>query len=130
MNDSKKKTRREIAALNLLSFYAGIEPSERNLFQELLLQHVSPYQVPYSYCSGGQVDRRSCYIQLSEHACPNVAGSWQKWASEIAEEDPSADTIRVLILALLMELVNMEFFGGNTPFGHHRMDVKTVRHQL
>ena len=85
------------------------------MLQELLLQHVSPYQMPYSYCSGGKVDRKVCYIQLSEHVCRNVAGSWQKWAFEIAEEDPSADTVRVLILVLLMELVSMEFPEETLP---------------
>jgi hypothetical protein len=102
----QEEARRELAALNLQSVYTRLEPSKRNLFQELLRQHVSPYQLPCSYCSGGKVDRTGCYLQLSEHVCPSVAGLWRNWASEIAEEDPSADTVRELIL-LLRELVSM-----------------------
>jgi hypothetical protein len=117
MNDCKKKTRREKAALNLLSVYATLEPFERNLFQELLIQHLSPYQVPYSYWPSGKMDRRGCYLQLWEHVCPSVAEAWQKWASEIAEEDPCEDTVRVVILTLLKELVSMVFPGETLPPG-------------
>jgi hypothetical protein len=107
MNDSKKKTRRERAAVNLLSVYAQLERYERNLFKELLLQHVSPYQVPYSYWLSGKIVRRVCWLQLSEHVCPHVADAWRNWASEIAKEDPCDDTVRVVILALLWELISM-----------------------
>jgi hypothetical protein len=117
MNDSKKKTRREIATLNLQFVYATLEPSERNLFKGLLLQHVSPYQVPYLYWASGTIDRRGCWLQLSEHVCVDVADAWRNWASEIAEEDPRDDTVRVLILALLSELVSMVFPEESLPPG-------------
>jgi hypothetical protein len=117
MNDSKKKTRRETAALNLLFVYATLEPSQRNLFQELLIQHLSPYQAPYSYWPSCEMDRRGCYLQLWEHVCPSVAAAWQKWASEIAEEDPCEDTVRVVILTFLKELVSMVFPGETLPSG-------------
>jgi hypothetical protein len=117
MNDSKKKTRRETAALNLLFVYATLEPSQRNLFQELLIQHLSPYQAPYSYWPSCEMDRRGCYLQLWEHVCPSVAAAWQKWASEIAEEDPCEDTVRVVILTFLKELVSMVFHGETLPSG-------------
>jgi hypothetical protein len=68
MNSSKKKTRRERATLNLLSVYAQLERSERNLFKELLLQHVSPYQVPYSYWLSGKIVR-ACLLVAAVGTC-------------------------------------------------------------
>jgi hypothetical protein len=116
MNGSKK-TPRERAALDLLAVYATLERSERNLFKELLLQHVSPYHLPYLYWHSGKLDRKGCWLQLSEHVCPQVADAWRNWASEIAKEDPCDDTVRVVILVLLRELVSTEFPEESLPPG-------------
>ena len=117
MNGSKKKTRREKAALNLLSVYATLESSERNLFQELLIIHLSPDQAPHLYSLSGERYRRSCALWLSQNVCPSVAKAWLQWASAIAKDDPSDDTVRVVIVALLKELVSMVFSAETLPPG-------------
>jgi hypothetical protein len=111
MND-KKKMPRQVAAAKLLAVYANLAHSERNVLQEMLLQHAflrGANSFYINWAEWNECDRRTSYLRLLEHVSADAAHAWYEWAGEIAMENLSAETVREVILDFIGELVGFRF---------------------
>ena len=71
-----KKTRRQVAAAKLLAIYANLAHSERDLLQEMLLQHAFVRGANSFYivwAEWNECDRRTSYLRLWEDVSEDAA---------------------------------------------------------
>jgi hypothetical protein len=114
----KKKTRRQDAAAKLLAVYANLAHSERDLLQEMLLQHAFLYvgnRFYIDWAEWNECDRRTSYLGLLEQVSADAADAWYEWAKEIAMENLSAETVREVILSFICDLVSFRFLEQPLP---------------
>ena len=106
MNDSKKKTPRQVAGEKLLAVYAKLTPPKRDLLQQTLLQHAffSAGEAYIEWADWNEYARDRAYIRLVD-VTQEAADAWFLWAGEIETEGLSARTVREAILRLVEEFV-------------------------
>ena len=113
MKTTVMKSPRELAGVRLVLAYALLKPANRKVFQDMLLQHVSPYASPDSYRRGGSGHRRKCWLELPKSLRVHPGKAWMRWASEIEDENPSVETARELIFDLLTRLARVAIIEEN-----------------
>ena len=103
-----KKTPRQVAAAKLLEVYANLARSERDLLQEMLLQHAflrGANSFYIDWAEWNECDRRTSYLRLLEDVSEDAADAWYDWAAEVALENLCPEIVRKAIFDFIGELV-------------------------
>jgi hypothetical protein len=117
-----KLTPRQAAAVKLRSVYVNLAPSGRNQLQEVLLRHMYLINGTNAYLSWkkwNELDRRTTYLDLSEHVSPVAANAWFDWAFWVAAAMPTASDCRTIIGDFVKQLVILRFMEEPLPSGGH-----------